>query len=448
MKRVLLIALFSSVVFALAITGCGGSSTPPFQATGTSTTIQMGDATDPAIVKFELTISAITLTGVSPTATTGNLLAKPAEFEFAHTAGTLEPVTLGNIPAGTYSAATLTVSNPEVVVVNGTTPTKVPATLSSGTINVTLNPSLTVTSAPLFLNFDLDLAKSVTLTGTNPITGATVNPTFTVTSTSTPPAGNEGNEDHDNGEIEDVHGKVTAITAPSFTIDTGNATITFATDSNTKFKDGITQLSDLKVGDIVEVDGMTKADGSKLATKVEREGGSNGHEVEGVISALDSPLTKITVAHQVDSDNSNANSAPVTVDVTVNSSTVFSVRGDKLSVTGTFDATHIGKGQRIEADANATATPIVATKVKLREQALVGTVAAAPAPTASAFTLTIDPASAFGKLSGATSVAVTFASGSKVLVTPAAGATVRVRGLVFVNGTTYTMTAVRGDDNK
>ena len=73
--------------------------------------------------------------------------------------------------------------------------------------------------------------------------------------------------------------------------------------ANTRFKDGITQLSDLKVGDIVEVDGITKSDGTKLATKVEREGNEGGEEAEGLISALDNPLTKITIVHQVDSSS-------------------------------------------------------------------------------------------------------------------------------------------------
>src|SRR5215471_17979473 len=100
MKRVLLLTVVS-VVFALVV-GCGGSnSTPPFQASGTSATIQMGDATNDQIAKFELTISSITLTGVSPTATTGNLLAKPAEVEFTHQAATFEPLTLANVPQGT-----------------------------------------------------------------------------------------------------------------------------------------------------------------------------------------------------------------------------------------------------------------------------------------------------------------------------------------------------------
>ena len=318
----------------------------------------------------------------------------------------------------------------EVVVINAGVPTKIPATISSGTVTVTF-ANITVTTTPLFLNFDLDLAASVVLNGT-PITSATITPKFNVTSAATPPAGNEGNEDHDNGELEDVHGSVKSISAPNFTVTTKSTDITFATDANTRFKDGITQLSDLKVGDIVEVDGITKSDGTKLATKVEREGPQAGEEVEGLISALDNPLTKITVIHQEDSTG-NSNS-PVTVDIGVNASTVYSVRADKLNITApAFDATHIGKGQRIEADSSTSAPAILANKVKLREQALIGTVAASPAPTASGFTITISPTSAFGTLSGATSVAVTFANGATLKTTPVAGATIRARGLVFFN---------------
>jgi len=443
MKRVFLFTLLS-VVFALLLTGCGGSKSTNITAGAGNATIQTGDAVNDQIAKFELNISSITLTGVSPTATTGNLLSKPAEVEFTHQAGTFEPLTLANVPQGTYNAATLTLTGAEVVVINGTTPTKVPATLSSTTVNVTF-ANIVVGASPLFINFDLDLANSVVLNGT-PITSATVTPKFNVTSTTTPPAGNEGNEDHDNGELEDVHGTVKSISAPNFTITTNSTDITFATDANTRFKDGITQLSDLKVGDIVEVDGVTKADGTKLATKVEREGDRNGEEAEGLISALDNPLTKITIIHQEDSTGNS--SSPVTVDIGVNSGTVYSVRTDKLNITApAFDATHIGKGQRIEADSSTNTTPLLATKIKLREQALIGTVAASPAPTTSGFTLTLSPTSAFATLSGVTSVPVTFANGATLKVTPTAGATIRVRGLVFFNAGAYSMIAVRGDDN-
>jgi len=438
MKRVSLL-LWVSFAIMLALTGCGGGNPKnPIQLTGTPVMLQTGDAVNDQIAKFELTVSAITLTGTGGTANTANLLSAPAEVEFVHQAGSLEPLSLAHIPPGTYSGATMTVSDPEVVAIVGGVPTKLNATLSSTTVNVPFSPNITIGSSPMFLNFDLDLANSVTISGNN----ATVSPKFNVSTSTVAP---EENENEENGEIEDIHGKVTNITAPNFTIQTDSTTITFATNSSTKFEDGISQLSDLRVGDIVEVDGITRSDGTKLATKVERECDEQGEEVEGLISALNSPLTTITIVHQMDSKGTS--SSPVTVNVGVNSSTVFKVRADKLNITPPpFDATHIGKGQRIEADVNSSSS-MVASKVKLREQALIGTVAASPAPTSSGFTLNVSPTSAFGTLSGATTVPVTFANGATLKTTPVAGATIRVRGLVFVNGTAYSMIAVRDDDN-
>src|SRR5262249_40462761 len=116
MRRVFLFTLLS-VVFALLLTGCGGGNNNTVTASAGNATIQTGDAVNDQIAKFELTISSITLTGVSPTATTGNLLSHPAEVEFTHQAGTLEPLTLAHVPQGTYNGATLTVSNPEIVVI-------------------------------------------------------------------------------------------------------------------------------------------------------------------------------------------------------------------------------------------------------------------------------------------------------------------------------------------
>jgi hypothetical protein len=440
MKRFFLF-LWLGFAITLALIGCGGGSNKmPVQTTGTMVTLQTGDAVNDQIAKFELTISAITLTGTGGTPNTANLLSAPGEVEFVHEAGSFEPLSITHIPPGTYSGATLTVANPEVVAIVGGVPTKLNATLSSTTVNVTFSPNVTIGSSPMFLNFDLDLANSVTISGNN----ATVSPKFNVSTSTVAP--NENNEDDENGEIEDLHGTVKSITAPNFTITTKSGDITFATDSNTQFKDGISKLADLKAGDIVEVDGITKSDGTKLATKVEREGDEQGEEVEGLISKLTgTPLATITIVHQMDSKGTS--SSPVTVDIGVNSSTVFSVRTDKLNITPPpFDATHIGNGQRIEADISSSSS-MVASKVKLREQALIGTVAATPAPTNSGFTLNVSPTSAFGTLSGATSVAVTFANGATLKTTPVPGATIRVRGLVFVNGTAYSMIAVRDDDN-
>jgi hypothetical protein len=439
MKRFFVFPLVSLVLLYLA--GCGGTGNNAVQLTGTPMTLQTGDAVNDQVAKFELTISSIILTGASGTADTANLLSGPAEVEFSHQAAAFEPLSLAHVPPGTYSGATVTVSNAQVVAIVAGVPTKLTTTLSSPSVTVTFSPNVTVGTSPMFLNFDLNLANSVTINGTT----ATIAPTFNVSTSTVAP--DQNNENEDNGQIEDAHGSVTSIAAPNFTIQTKTTTITFATDSTTRFHDGISQLSDLKVGDIVEVDGITKSDGTIIAINVAREGDHNGEEAEGLVSALDSPLSKITIIHQMDSTGTS--NSPVTVDIGVNSSTVFSTRFDKLNVANPplFDATHIGKGQRIEADSTSSSTPLVAGKVKLREQALLGTVAASPAPTPAGFTLNVSPTSAFGTLSGATTVSVIFANGADMQTPPTAGATIRVRGLVFVNGTTYTMVAVRDDDN-
>jgi Domain of unknown function (DUF5666)/Domain of unknown function (DUF4382) len=448
MKKTLLFVFITAAV-ALMMGGCGSSKTnQAVPATAGNATFNTGDAANDQILKFELTLSSVTLTGNGGTATTQNLLSKPTDVEFVHEAGSFEPLAVANLPAGTYSGATLSVSNPEVVVINGGAPAKVPATLSSSTITVTFSPAITISSSnSVVVNFDLNLATSVTLNG-NPVTSATVAPTFNVTTSTVSGGDNEGD---DHGEIDDVHGKVTAVNAPNFTVQTNQSSITFATDGNTQFKDGITSLAKLAVGAIVEVDGTTKSDGTKLATKVSvEEEGNNGEELEGVITAVTgSPATQITIAHQVDSEGT-AN-APVTVDAAINSNTQFSVRPDKLQQSNlpAFDASHIGKGQRVETDTPSnTSTPVVADKIKLREQALIGTVASSTAPSASGFTLNLSPTSAFGSLTGQTSITVSLVNGTNQKVTPAAGATVRVRGLVFVNAGSYTIIAARIDDNK
>ena len=439
MRKILPCAL---TVFLLSLLagGCGSETENDMLEAGTAATLQTGDALNDQIVKFELTITSITLTGTAGTSNTANLLRRAGEVEFTHQAGTFQPLSLVRIPPGTYSGATMTVSNPEVVAIIGGVPAKLTASLSSATVTIPFNPSITVGTSPLLINLNIDLPNSITITSSN----ATVAPTFKV-STST--VADQNNQDDSDGGIEDAHGIVSDITAPNFTIQTESARFVFATDSNTVFQAGLSQLSDLTIGEILEVDGVTRSDGTRLATTVSLESNSNGEEVEGIISALDSPLTTITVVHQLDS--TGASSEPVTVNVTVNANTVFSVRPDRLNVTAAaFDASHIGKGQRIEVEAANNTSPFVATRIELREQALLGTVAASPAPTSAGFTLNVSPASAFATLSGGvTSIPVTFASGANLKATATAGGNIRVRGLVFVNGGAYSMVAVLDDDN-
>src|SRR5258708_17025471 len=116
MKRLLLFSLIA-LAFILLVLGCGDARKNPVQMTGTMTMLQTGDAVNDQIVKFELTISSITLTGTGGTANTANLLSGPAEVEFTHEAGTFEPLSLTHVPPRTYSAAPMSVSNPHVTAI-------------------------------------------------------------------------------------------------------------------------------------------------------------------------------------------------------------------------------------------------------------------------------------------------------------------------------------------
>src|SRR5947209_1622454 len=280
MKRLILAVLLSSLLF-LPGCGSGGSSSITSTPTSANTTINFGDATNDQVIGFEMLINSITLSGGS----NPSVLPKPTEFEFVHAAGVLEPLSLVSVPAGTYTGATIGVANPEVVVVNAGVPTKIPATLTTSTVTVTFPSPITIGAGAAVLNFDLNLATSITVNASN--TAASVTPQFTAT-TAAVPANNNDNEDNEHGEVEDVRGAITNVASPKFTIQPAQTAqpMTITTDANTRFSDGVTSFANLTNGMIVSVDAATQADGSILAKKVESETETaNGEEVEGIITA-------------------------------------------------------------------------------------------------------------------------------------------------------------------
>src|SRR5437588_12851675 len=110
MKRFLMLAVLGVITW---LAGCaGGNNSMTTNPQAGMATINFGDATNDQIIEFEVTVTAITLNGGS----NPSILARPTEFEFVHTAGTVEPISIVNVPPGTYSGATITLANPEVVI--------------------------------------------------------------------------------------------------------------------------------------------------------------------------------------------------------------------------------------------------------------------------------------------------------------------------------------------
>lgn len=458
-KRQWTSALFGAIVFVaifamLVSTGCGGGSNTNVTTAGpNATTISFGDASDPQVIAFEITVTAITLNGGS----NPSVLVKPTEIELTHNLATFEPLSLVSPPSGTYTGATLSVSNPEVVVVDPVTKavTKLTSTLASATVNVPFSPSVTIGPGATVLNFDMNLASSIAISGTT----ATITPTFTVTTASVSAAG-EGNENEDNGELEDVRGTITSIASPKFTIQPAQTAqpITITTDANTKFSDGVTSFANLTVGMIVSVDADTQADGSDLAKKVESETETaNGEEVEGIITAetcavaagcpgAANPVTSLAITtHKVSATASaTAPATATTVNVPISASTKFLVHSNIGGTLPAFNANNVSKAQRVEVDseneAGNSTTSVSASKIKLLEQGVTGTISALAG---SNFTLTPDPTSAFVSLTGQTTIAVQGAGARLKGITLANTTVVKARGLLFFDGTSYTLIASR-----
>ncbi|HSA93078.1 MAG TPA: DUF5666 domain-containing protein [Terriglobales bacterium] len=449
--------LFLALVSSLS--GCGGGSssssttTPPPPQPGTSSVlVNFGDAPVDSIVAFEITITSVTLTP-SGGGAIFTVLSTPTRIELTHLNGTVEPLAIRNIPEGSYSSATINVSNPEVKIIDSGTglPVELNASLSSTSATVNFSPAISFGTTPTALNFDFNLAASVVIAPPN----ATVTPTFTG-SLSAIAAQNE--QEEETGEIEDITGVVTGTSGSSFTISVPQTAqnLTFATNSSTEFEAPLTGVASLTTGLIVEVDALTQTDGSLLATKVEAEieNDNDALEVEGLITDLIGlPPTGF---HMVVQDGAASGTiAPAlgaTITVNLDSNTQFRIDDDhvdlnNLPFVAVFNANVLSPGQKVEVDTDTPATDnLLADKVKLKEQTLRGTVSnLATAGSQSTFTLTVPVDSAFALLTGQTTLQVIRQPETRLkgITTIANGDTVRTRGLLFFDGVGYHMVTSR-----
>lgn len=442
MKRLAILTI-SSVLLILIFAGCGMNNSKT-TAGSSQLMVTMGDAPSDRVIAFALTINTMSLTGGSnPT-----VISTPTQIEFVRDAGTFQPLVTASIPSGTYTGATITVSNPQVVVIDTVShlPLMLTAALSTTSVNVTFNQPLTVSAATAEADFDLDLANSVTISGNT----ATINPVFHVSTKIV--------TDQDNDDFKDVRGVVTTVAAPTFMVASRqmDQIFTFTTDANTKFE-GISGLSQLTAGMVVEVDAQMQSDGSLLAKRVDvDEDSDDSMEAEGFITAVTgTPATQFMLDNEFDS-------SPIAalldllgigsgITVNVNSNTAFSVSDtDEINVSGlsvNFDANDIGKAQRVEASAmhqdsfQPSGMVLSADRVRLLQQSLDGTVSNLTG-TPGTFTLTVASDSAFALLTGQTTMTVQVLSGTQMDSPLANGNSVRVRGLLFFNGSTQAYTLV------
>ncbi len=297
----------------------------------------------------------------------------------------------------------------------------------------------------------MNVAQSLAFDAAGNVTG--INPIFTLSSTAVVA---ENEQEEENGAIDDAIGTVSAPPANNaFTLNLQMAglTATFNINGNTQFSDGLNGFADIKQGMLLEVDATTQADGSFLAKQVELVE-NQGVEAEGIVTAIANPPTQFTIV-DVDGAGSGISSASIGSPISVNltASTGFRANVDHIDMSGlsfSFSSSaNLAKGQNVEVESTSAIqnnTVLTADKVILVKQALTGTVSNAVITGSSGtFTLNLPADSAFAKLTGLSMVTVHQQPGTELkgLTAVTNSSTVRVRGLLFFDGTNYQFVAVR-----
>lgn len=453
-RAALALIMIAGLIFAIGCGGGGsGTSAPPTPGTpgsASNTQVRFGDAPADSVIAFEVTVSSLSLAPSGGGASVNVPVGAHNRIELTHASGKFEPFALGNLPQGTFSAVNMTLANAELTFLTGTgTPVHINGP-ASASITVPLSPAITVGNSPLVLAIDVNLANSITLSGTT-ITGISFGPTsFSITAKA---PGAQASQEDDDGEIEDVQGLVTAVNGSNFTMNVGQtgSSLTFATDSTTQFKDGVTSAAGL-LNQVVTVEGFTRSDGSLFAKEVEGLESETGADVEGLITAISGSTLTVTAQDGIGSGMDDTKiGASFSVNIAGLGASKFRVKsGDGFSSeipSGfVFDNTTIHQGQRIEVETNAAVPPengsITPDKIDLQQQGISGTVSNLAA-NGNTFDVNLATDSYLTAISGQSVVHVTKVASTDTRITVANSGSVRVRGLLFWNGTSWNMVARR-----
>jgi len=279
-KQLLVLGLVAGLA-ALIQFGCRGGTASFESEPGSgglgSVALFGGDAPLCHVVSFEVTIIGMTLHpqgGGDPVSVVSS--GDAITVDFAALMGFSTLLKFANVPAGTYTQATLTLSNPKITVLDvkqdPPAPVAIDTTLSTATVTVNISPALVVReNQTVGLDVDFNLLKSVLTDDMGQVTGV-VNPLFRVSPTVI-------SDQNILREIDDIHGVVLSVDTTSsdpafvgsFTIRTlwGRERTVYVT-SQTEFE-GVSGLGELTPGTFVEVEGYVDTNRNLVATEVEVE---------------------------------------------------------------------------------------------------------------------------------------------------------------------------------
>jgi len=323
-----------TVILALAfIPGCGniggsgGGTTPPTQPAAPGSVVAFGtDAPACDVESFVVTITSASLVPQNGgTAVPLITASAPATVDFARLANFTNVLSVtNNIPVGTYSQLQVSLSNPQLVMLNTSTnppsAQTVTVSLQSTTATVNISPALVVTTGGTSgLGVEVNLLKSLQVDNNGQVTG-TVDPQFSVAANAQTGSW-IGAEDAVYGVVQSVStSNVPSGFTGSFTLavpDGTGQTLTFLTTSNTVFEgDGVPQFSDLTPNTFAEVSGTVSVSGQFIAEDV------NSEEQVSTTSQRSAFLGRITSVSRIGLGNATSFTLLVDSEVPDLSSTV------------------------------------------------------------------------------------------------------------------------------
>lgn len=457
----ILIAAVAAVGLLLWATGCGGAdsmmrTTNLSQPNNANLQVNIGDGPADRLIAFSMMINSLTLTNNSGGSVT--LINTPTPVELTRLMGTMQALGMMTVAPGTYTGATFSMGSAVVTYMDPVTKQPVQKTVGPMNVTVNFNPSVTIGTTAMIMNFDMDMAASVSIDASGNVA---VNPVFKHSS------GNAvaGARDPEDGMMDHMTGTVADISGNSFTMSLMQSpqNMMIATSSVTQFQN-MSGMGMMSNGAMVSVDAMMQPDGTMMAQRVESMTSvMGGLMAEGLVTQITgNPATQLTlVTHNGAGNGMMSSTLANLINVNVGSGTTYRIDWDGVDQSGLpfapkFDSATIFKGQRVSAESGNSMMSggsggmnvgtITASEIELEQQGFSGTVGVYSSSGAGAiFTLSLAPDSAFSTLTGATAITVYQQPGTRLrgLSFVSNGATVHVRGLLFLDGGTYKLVASR-----
>lgn len=396
---------------ALLLTSCGGGGQgmqpPPTPQAQGSVVVFAGDAPLCDVMSLSMTIAGMTLTpagGGSPVSLISS--ANPVSVDFASLMGTSMMLGSSSVPAGSYSQVMLTLSNPQMGMLNsgsnGMGYGMMNSTIANSSVTVNLNPPLEVQAgSSVGMMLDMSLLKSLQTGSSGAVTG-TINPVFQGSVMS---GGQGGAMMQRLGGLGGIVQTVSTSSSNSafsgsFTLEQWMAGRSFTVNvtGQTSFQ-GVSGLAALTSGTFVEIQGSVDANGNLVASQVDAEGQPDSQRSLGAFMGMVTAVTRDSYGNvtgfqfgmnQEFPDMHTMMGILSQPDVTLAPQVDFQIEAPSANLAHlSLDATALGPGQFLTVNGQVAAASgtgmmgggmggagngsLVADSVVLREQPLVGT---------------------------------------------------------------------------